>query len=111
MLIILSASVLFLLLVHRVFWPQFMGEFSHAYCHHCGAARRSMGTNSQQLAAKATLIATTVLKPSRPCNFAASNSHPPNASDADPAKLVSAITIANTVAAALGGMMRAVRSN
>jgi hypothetical protein len=34
MLIILSASVLFLLLVHRVFRPQFMGEFSHAYCHH-----------------------------------------------------------------------------
>ena len=57
-------------------------------------------------------MATTRLKASLPCDaFAASNSHPPNASDADPAKFVSAMTVANTVAAARAGMMRAVKSN
>ena len=63
--------------------------------------------------AAATLAATTKLNPvSRPYeSFAVSNSHPPNASEVEPAKLVSAMTVANTVAAALAGMIRAVKSN
>jgi hypothetical protein len=41
----------------------------------------------------------------------ASNSHPPKASDADAARLVSAITNANDDAAALAGMTRAIKSS